>query len=352
MTEILPAGWVSETELSCDIVIAYPGSENQTYTCDFDNTEMSRVDLLKLTNGQYDPTKAWTFTIFEGPDGFGGPEVASDSTPTDPADAGMLRFGNVNLDPNETYTVCEREVPAGYSTFWQVDTDGDLIGDVTVVPYNPNATDDPPEDLGNRCVDFGSSTGIALVPGTTLHFIVDNQAPGGAPRTPGYWKNWNTCTNGGQQSTAAANGGWQEGFWLLENVLDPAIGGGVVWDDILSDDLLLTIDSCEVAVDILDKRLVGDPTLVGDDRKVASNPLHNLATHLLAAQLNFGAGACTTQDVLDAALDAEQLLDQYNFDGNGHDNLRKNHPDAQLANQLAAYLDAYNNGLFCGDGGE
>jgi len=173
--------------------------------------------------------------------------------------------------------------------------------------------------------------------------VVDNQQPGGAPRTPGYWKNWNTCTGGNQQYTAAANGGWQEGFWLLEDVLDPNIGGGIVRDDILTDGFIFEITECDKAVLILDKRNF-------NGKKVSSDPLHNLATHLLAAQLNFGAGACTTQDVLDAALDAEELLDKYNFDGYGHDPLPKKSSDVNLANQLANYLDQYNNGEFCGDG--
>ena len=71
---------------------------------------------------------------------------------------------------------------------------------------------------------------------------------------------------------------------------------------------------------------------------------------LLAAQLNFGAGACTTPEVLQAALQAETLLDKYDFDGNGHDQLSKKSPDVQLANDLATYLDDYNNGMYCGDG--
>ncbi len=103
-----------------------------------------------------------------------------------------------------------------------------------------------------------------------------------------------------------------------------------------------------MAVDILDKRLVGDPYVVGDSRKQASDPLHNLATHLLAAQLNFGAGACTTPEAQQAVADAVALLVQYSFDGNSHDQLKKNDPDAQLANDLAGILDSYNNGEFCG----
>jgi len=348
VVEFLPDGWVSETDLSCDIEILFPGSEGETYTCTFDNTEMSRVDLLKLTNGAYNPDKTWSFELYEGPDGFGGTVVASDSTPTDPADAGLLKFGNTNLDPGATYTVCEQGIPAGWATFWQVDADGDGTVDTAVVPYNPNADDDPPEDVGNRCIDIGAGSAtpyIPLVPGTTLHFQVDNTYPGGAPRTPGYWKNWNRCTGGGQQYTADANGGWEEGYWLIEDVLAPSIGGGIIWDDILDDDFVFPITECADAVLILDKRAF-------DDKKKASDPLHNLATHLLAAQLNFGAGACTTEDVLIWALEAEELLDKYNFDGWGHDTLKKKDPDAALANDLAWYLDSYNNGDFCGDGVE
>lgn len=338
--EVLPDGWVSTTDLTCEISVSFPGDAGKTLQCafTFNNVEKSRVDLLKLTNGLPTTNQTWTFNVYDGPDGFDGTPIASSTTP--PAD---LDFQNIDLDAGATYTICELEVPAGFSTFWQIDTDGDGVGDNMVVPYNPNQDDDPPEDLGNRCVDFGNSTGISLTPGTTLHFVVDNQVPGGAPRTPGYWKNWNRCTGGNQQYTAENNGGWQEGFWLLENVLDPNIGGGIVWDDILDDNLLFPITGCEDPVLILDKRDL-------NGKKKASDPLHNLATHLLAAQLNFGAGACTTQDVLDAALAAETLLDAYDFDGYGHTLKGKKSDDADLANQLAEYLDSYNNGEFCGDG--
>lgn len=353
--EVLPDGWVKTTPLECTFPIAFPESADQTQTCTFDNVEKSRLELLKLTNGVETTTQVWNFGLNPGPDGFADVFATSASTPSTNSSPALLTFGD--LDPLSTYTLCELGVPASFSSFWQIDTDGDMVGDVTVIPYNPNADDEPPEDLGNRCVDIGpqSIPLIELVPGTTLHFVVDNQSPGGAPRTPGYWKNWNTCTGGGQQYTAASNGGWQEGFWLLEDVLDPTIGGGIVWDDILTDDFVFTIDSCQVAVDILDKREVGIKDELKDGKKKASDPLHNLATHLLAAQLNFGAGACTTQDVLNAALMAEELLDKYDFDGDGYNgNLKQKgknaNPDAQLANDLASYLDMYNNGEFCGDG--
>ncbi len=112
---------------------------------------------------------------------------------------------------------------------------------------------------------------------------------------------------------------------------------------ILTDEIEFPITECTDAVLILDKRDL-------DGKKQASDPLHNLATHLLAAQLNFGAGACTTQDVLNAALAAETLLDEYNF--NGYSSMSKKDPRAQEANALATYLDEYNNGMYCGDSDE
>jgi hypothetical protein len=350
LVEILPQGWVSTTETTCSFAVAYPGSAGQTYQCAFDNVERSRVDLLKLTNGLVNPAKSWSFGLYAGPDGHGTESLATDDTLGD-AD-GVLDFGEPDLSPFETYTLCELGVWAGYSTFWQVDTDGDGIGDTVVMPYNPNADDDPPEDEGNRCVDIGAGSGLALEPGRTLHLVVDNQYPGGSPRTPGYWKNWNACSGGGQYQTALDNGGWEEGYWLLEHVLDPAIGGGVVWDDILADGYVFPIDDCELAVLILDKRDVES------GKKKASDPLINMATHLLAAQLNLGAGACVPDgevydgmDLHGLVLAAEQLLDQYDFDGTAG-LLPKKSDDGDRANELAGILDLYNNGEFCGDSEE
>jgi len=295
------------------------------------------VDLLKWTNGLVDPTMNWNFALYNGPDGFGSTALGTGTTFGDVD--GVLDFGMPILNPEKTYTVCELGVPAGYSSMWQV-------GGSTVIPYNPDADKTPPEDLGNRCVDFGAGTTIPVTVRTTLHFQVDNRAPGGDPRTPGYWKNWNTCSGGRQALTAAANGGWENGFWLLDDVLNPAVGGGIVWDDILVDAKIVNINSCEYAVEILDQRKVTLNGIVGDGKKLASDPLRTLAMHLLAAQLNFGAGACTTPEVLDAALQAETLLDQKNFDGKTTITLTKAQK-AQALN-LAKYLDNYNNGMYCG----
>jgi hypothetical protein len=68
--------------------------------------------------------------------------------------------------------------------------------------------------------------------------------------------------------------------------------------------------------------------------------------HLLAAQMNFAAGAETCQDAQDAALDAEELLDEHDFIGEGS-YLSSQDPDYATALELAETLDQYNNGELC-----
>ena len=322
-------------------------SASTRYTC-----EAGFVKLLKWTDGVVNETKDWQFAVYFGPDGFGGNQVGSTSSTFGDAD-GVLEFGNPALDPTLGYTICELGVPAGWTSLWEVDVDGDGAYDAIVVPYNPNADDPVPQDLGNRCVDFGADTNIPVTVGTTIMFRVDNTYPGGAPRTPGYWKNWNMCTNGGQADNAIRNGGWQEGYWLLEDVLDPAIGGGITWDDILSDNLVVPILSCEFAVSILDQRSFDT------GKKIASDAARTLAMHLLATQLNQGAGACRPAGMLGGSgmtldeliLAAETLLDELDFDGGGNGAyLRPKDADYALALTLAGYLDQYNNGMYCGNG--
>jgi hypothetical protein len=288
----------------------------------------SRVNVLKLTNGSVDPSQDWTFNLYHGPNGYGGQAIASDSSYDD--QDGILDFSNPNLDPAHTYSMCQLEVPSGWSSQWKIDTDADGIPDTIVVAYNPNASDDPPQDVGNRCFDFGDATAYALTPGGTLAFEVDSAYPGGDPRTPGYWKNWNTCTGGNQAETAAKNGGPDEGWFILDDVLnDP----GISWGG-------FTIGICEDGVSILDQRDLRT------DKKKASDAAFTLAMHLLAAQLNFAAGAETCQTALDVALEAENLLVNLGFDGTGN-YLRPNEPEYGRAIDLASELDEYNNGYLC-----
>jgi hypothetical protein len=322
-----------------------------TYTC-----RAGFLDIIKKTNGVADPSYAWVFPIFSGPDGYtpnwanliGG--VQSDVDP----DADGLLPAPTLLNPTQTYTICEVNLPAGWSAPW-------TLNGQAVVPYDPDADSNPPEDLGNRCLDIGAGTPYPIAEGTTVTIAIDNRPPdtGGQPRTPGYWKNWNRCTNGGQARNAdrqalahgfAAGEGWRAGYWLLDNVLDPAVGGGITWDDILVDALVVAIESCEEAVEILDSRVVSVNGNVGDGKKLSSDAARVLARSLLAAQANFAAGACTTPAALTAAAAAEALLDGINFDGTSTSIYLKSGALAQQALALHGILDAYNNGAFCGNG--
>jgi hypothetical protein len=244
-----------------------------------------------------------------------------------------MDFGGAKLIPGETYTICETGIPPSWTIQWAVDENGNGMIDVNeTLPFVgaqtgnllevydpnwgvPNASND------TRCVDF------QVNPGETLEFIVDNQRPGGEPRTPGYWKNWNTCTGGNQPLTAAANGGPSEGWFLLDDLIPTMVGD-------------LAIATCEDGVSILDRRDLQS------GKKRANDAAYGLASHLLAAKLNLAAGAETCQEAVDAVAAGDALLSNIGFDGTGPF-LRPKDAEYQDALDLAATLDSYNNGELC-----
>jgi hypothetical protein len=257
--------------------------------------------------------------------------------------------------------MCEIESNAAWTTEWMVDG-------VSVTPYDPNADDPTPEDLGNRCVDFGAGTPFPIPAGGTVEFEVNNvPPPGGAPRTPGYWKNWTLCDgNGNQHITATRNAGYMgdpsdpeasaariaEGFFLLDDLLPLTIGD-------------FEVTTCEVGVDILDTRQNTDPLVVGEGKQKANDGAYRLGRNLLATKLNLAADACypdgllidtslgllTLNDVID---EADALLTAEGFDGTAGSYIKPGGSPANralraLALELAGILDDYNNGAFCGD---
>jgi hypothetical protein len=298
----------------------------------------SEINLSKLSyKDEVIVNDYFQFELFLGPDGFGGTSIWSESQ----VQHGGVFFDGVILSVNETYTLCEKEVPAGWGTTWKVDTDADGLADTYVIPYNPNADEDPPEDLGNRCFDFGAGTSYPLL--TTnwsdplnpnpLVFEVLNHYPGGEPRTPGYWKNWNTCTGGNQQYTAAENGGPAAGWFILDDILnDP----GINWGD-------FQILTCEEGVSILDQRNIQT------GKKTASDGAYTLAMHLLAYQLNQAAGAHICPNMVDVETEAVEILVGLGFDGTARDYLSSKDAGYQRALALAGILDAYNNGAECSE---
>jgi hypothetical protein len=302
----------------------------ETVKCTYTNRQRGMVDLLKLTNGFEDPNMTWNFTLT-------GPEVnVSDSTPPT-----LVDFGGAKLIPGETYTLCETGIPPGWSLMWVLDVNANRVIDVppdVILPFVGGAADlqgdgllqvyDPDPNYGTpdavndtRCVNF------TVEAGETLSFIVDNQRPGGEPRTIGYWKNWNTCTGGNQYLVAEENGGTEAGWYILDDVLPVLLGD-------------LSIATCEDGVNILDKR-----DLKG--KKRASDAAYNLAAQLLGAKANLTAGAetCAPEPFATIAA-ADALLSGIGFDGKGP-YLRPKNPDYAEAVTLAGTLDEYNNGNLC-----
>ena len=290
-----------------------------TYTC-----EASFVDILKTTNGELRPDLDIRFRLYDG----NGTDLNDEvSTLGDPD--GQLQFQTA-LVPGASYTVCESPVPAGYT--FQITINGGLVQGYA----GPPGAVDPTGEI--QCFDF-----IAADSPTTLVFEVENSFPGGGPRTPGYWKNWNTCSGGNQAETAAKLGGTVEGIYILEDLLPQTVG-----------DLVLVEGNCEDAVAILDAKDIGS------GKKMSNDAAYVLARAMLAAQLNQAANACVATQTFNVAgvgndltftqvmAAAQALLVDQGFDGSGNFLGPKDKSgDREIALQLAGIIDAYNNGELC-----
>jgi hypothetical protein len=182
-------------------------------------------------------------------------------------------------------------------------------------------------------------------------FEVNNEFPGGEPRTIGYWKNWDSCSGGGQVNTAIENGGPApgdrlfSGNALLDDVLQPpGLTVGVL--TLIADDDVFDCDQgTEDARSILDKRDITN------GKKKARDAAYNLASQLLAAIANDTAGAGVCAAAGQAVIDGQMLLVDIGFDGSGDYFAKKvkqiaGHT-ASKANTLAGILDSYNNGTLC-----
>jgi hypothetical protein len=246
------------------------------------------------------------------------------------------------LRPGDTYSICESPVPAGYTYEISVLTTGAVVVDTFA---GPPGEQNPSGEI--QCFDFTAPTTIGGEEGVA-QFKVNNSYPGGQPRTPGYWKNWNRCSGGKQDDTADK----------LNNYLGPVDGAGVyLLDDLLPQTIgTLEIKTCEDGVLILDSRDLDK------EKKKANDAAYTLARALLAARLNQDAGACTAfgfdflgeygfdgtfEELLKAA---DNVLIDVEFDGTGGYLGPKNKKDkdtAAYALWLYEIIDDYNNGYIC-----
>jgi hypothetical protein len=229
------------------------------------------------------------------------------------------------LTPGRHYQVCELVMPG-----WNTSLQGALFVPGSVIPP---ALPNPDVDNSPVCVDFVAQAGV------TITFTIDNTFPGGLARTIGFWKNWASCSKSkGRQKpvldqtmalaepngiVVAAQAGTYPGFLSTYYL---TLHGSAQAPNVAPD--------CAKAVNLLDKS-----TLTG--KKMASDPAFNLAAQLVAAELNFTAGAAKNGAAIIAVNQAVILLGKYRFDGKTHSRISV--ADATTMNNLAKTLDNYNN---------
>jgi plastocyanin len=309
VSELATTGW-DQTSATCDngnspsSITVNPG---QTVTCTFTNTQRGLAKVVKTVNGAAPSgSQSFTFQLRVGASLTAAGTILETGV-ANATDGGVISFATY-LVPGTTYQLCEQMQPGWMTT----------LGPPFFSVYNPSG------DNSVVCTDF------TVTAGQTKVFPINNTPPpGGLALTIGYWKNWSSCTGGGQAPTldktllAAANAGQPITIGTL--VLDPNALGKTT--------------ACQDAVSLLNKTPIGG-------KKAASDPLFNLAAQLLAADLNVAGGAGTCASAVNAINSAQSLLVKYSFNGSGYSG-KLTSADATLANQLATQLDQYNNNKLC-----
>ena len=234
-------------------------------TCAFEFTKLGSVAVTKTENG-VDPTLDWNFNL-SGETFSIGP-----STPDSPSN-----YLVSDLGPG-TYQLCETNIPVGWqSTLGPVDATGSACQDITL-------------GIESFVVDS-----LSLTVENTLVQI-------GEPRSKGYWKNWSSCTNGGQFAKGDATD--------EIDTLDEAIGNhpNAFTPYAITPDLV--VDNCEQAHAVLSGEL-----LTGENNN--NDGAAALASQLLAAKMNQAAGQFSgcNAEVFTAIDEAVALLDSVNYDG-------------------------------------
>ncbi|MEN8207245.1 MAG: hypothetical protein ABFS24_14740, partial [Pseudomonadota bacterium] len=367
--------------VSATATLAIPG--DYTNTIQPANAEdtcyvAGEVDLTKLTQGVLNDIgenipspglQNWTFTL-SGPGLPAG--GVTDTSPPSEMDFGGVSLTPIEFDDTAVYRLCEGPINAGWTLAWYGDPNDTGTADM-LIPFLPAVNDsqvpdpkvDPPGYSNvfdpkyvpfpqsyindTRCVNFVANAGETEV------FKIDNQFPGGEPRTIGYWKNWNSCTGGGQLDAAAAAGDTSQerieaAKALLDDALqDPGITIGTL--TLIADDNIFDCDEAtQQAVNILGKLRILNG---GREKLMASDAAYGLASQLLAAIANVtvGAGSCPARDA--AVTDGQILLLNVGFDGTGeYLTPKKAKKDGNTALrteaiELAKALDSYNKGTLC-----
>ena len=231
-------------------------------------------------------------------------------TLTTSAGNGTLSF-TPSLISGNVYQICELAIP-GFST--------SLTGFFGA--FNPGAS-----LPGTVCINFTAQAGTVVI---TVNNLRQGGLGGTLASTIGFWKNWASCqTSNGDQLA------------ILDRTLQAFEPGGFTVGILTLND---TNPDPDVASDCGQVRNLLDKTAINGGRKLANDPLFNMAAQYVAYLLNVqkGATACWSPDLGGAA---QALLAAHQFDGLTHAAL--NSAQAAYANALNNLLDTYNNNNGC-----
>ena len=285
-------------------------------------TVLCKVKVEKTVSGAAPSgSQAFTFQLRQGAttteDG-----TILESKVANAANGGVINFTS-GLQPGSTYQLCEIVMPGWLTSL------GDFVPGSFMPP--DGVAPDPTVDNSILCVNYTAQAGQT--------FKVDNTPPpGGLALTIGFWKNWASCSGGGQkpvldQTLAKAEPTGE--VISATSGMYPAFGPTFYLVLHGSTGTPNKAPDCLKAVRLLDK------SRIDTGKKMASDPAFNLAAQLLAAELNYTAGAGKTPTATNAINQAVLLLGKYQFNGKTHTTISA--ADATTMNNLAKILDDYNN---------
>jgi hypothetical protein len=344
-TDLLPGSYtVSEAPPGTPWIVAIdhtsvtvnPGDTASATASTVTNTRKGAARVIKTVSAHdgSNPlppsgTDAYTFTLRSGAtDIIGHPGTILDTKVANAGNNGQFDFTPL-LIPGDHYQVCENLPDVG----WTIE-----LGAGQFVPeqYLVDGVTLNPAVINNvYCLDFVAQAG----PDPTVFHVNNRRPPGGFALTVGYWKNWASCTKSALKQknsldqtlylygsnglvVSATSGGWP-------------VFGATYYLKLVAGSNPNAATDCSKAVNLLNK------TTITSGKKMASDPAFNLAAQLVAAELNYKAGAATT--VTTQINQAVLLLGKYHFDGNTHTNISA--ADAAAMNALATALDNYNNNV-------
>jgi hypothetical protein len=181
--------------------------------------------------------------------------------------------------------------------------------------------------LLGACTSVGEPT-PAITPSPTpdpMHAATG----GGDPRTAGYWSMWNSCAPDNRAETARANGGRAAGWFIMDDLIDDP---GLQLGD-------LRVETCEQGLALLHSQ-----TEAGEQ---TDDPIYELASALLAAELNLGVGSKSCPIVEEAVFGGHLVLLSANFSGSGKYAAIITDEVANAIPHLVELLTTYNRNELC-----